>query len=336
MSALSEQSQDMQRRLDEAAEWQVRLSKDADPALRADFRHWAADPRNSRAAEAVGRGWNAVGVLGSAPELLEMRQQALARLRRAGADRTLWRGRWGKVAAACLVIGLAGGLAQWQYRLQPVEYETEIGGRRVVALPDGSHVSMDSDSAMAVRFTETERAITLTRGRARFDVAHDTSRPFTVTADRETVVAVGTSFDVEKLGSTVLVTLLQGQVVVKQDEGALRAVAKTKPSVSLTPGQQLVAARHTQPTVASADLQVAAAWEAGHLVFHDEPLGAVVERVNRYTEHPVTVDPTAADIRISGVFNAGDVGSFVSAITGYFPVQATTTGSGRILLQHRV
>ena len=32
MSALSEQSQDMQRRLDEAAEWQVRLSKDADPA----------------------------------------------------------------------------------------------------------------------------------------------------------------------------------------------------------------------------------------------------------------------------------------------------------------
>jgi transmembrane sensor len=110
---------------------------------------------------------------------------------------------------------------------------------------------------------------------------------------------------------------------------------KAKPSVSLTPGQQLVAARHTQPRVASADLQVAAAWEAGHLVFHDEPLSAVVERVNRYTEHPVTVDPSAADIRISGVFNAGDVGSFVSAITGYFPVQATTTGNGKILLQHR-
>lgn len=338
MSALSEQSQDMQRRLDEAAEWQVRLSQDSDPALRADYRRWATEPGNARAAEAVGKGWAAVGALSSAPEVLEMRQQALARLRRAGAQHATWRGRWGWAAAACLVLAMAGGGAILEFRLQPVDYETEIGGRRVVALPDGSHVSMDSDSAMEVRFTETERAITLTRGRARFDVAHDTSRPFTVTADHETVVAVGTSFDVEKLGSTVLVTLLQGQVVVKQDEGALpiRAIARSKPSVSLTPGQQLVAARHTIPTVASADLQVAAAWEAGHLVFHDEPLGSVVERVNRYTEHPVTVDPSAADIRISGVFNAGDVGSFVSAITGYFPVQATTTGSGKILLQHRV
>jgi transmembrane sensor len=333
---LSEQSQDMQRRLDEAAEWQTRLSQDADPALRADYRRWASEPRNARAAEAVGKGWNAVGALSTAPELLEMRQQALARVRRASAQRSS--GRWWKAAAACLVLAMAGGGAILEFRLQPVDYETEIGGRRVVALPDGSHVSMDSDSAMQVRFTETERAITLTRGRARFDVAHDTSRPFTVTADHETVVAVGTSFDVEKLGSTVLVTLLQGQVVVKQDEGALpiRAIAKSKPSVSLTPGQQLVAAKHTMPTVASADLQVAAAWEAGHLVFHDEPLGVVVERVNRYTEHPVTVDPSAADIRISGVFNAGDVGSFVSAITGYFPIQATTTGSGKILLQHRV
>lgn len=337
MSALPEQPQEMKRRLDEAAEWHLRLSKDADPAIRAEYRLWAADPDNSRAVEAVGQGWDAVGALRNSPELLEMRQQALARLRRTGVQRYSRRGRWGRAAAACLIVGLAGGALLYQMRLQPVEYETEIGGRRVVALPDGSHVSMDSDTALQVSYTDTARALTLTRGRARFDVAHDASRPFTVTAGAETVVAVGTSFDVEKLGSTVLVTLLQGQVVVKQEEGALpvRGISKAKPSVPLTQGQQLVAARHTQPTVASADLQVAAAWEAGHLVFHDEPLGAVVERVNRYTEHPVSVDPAAADIRISGVFNAGDVGSFVSAITGYFPVQATTTGSGRILLQHR-
>ena len=336
MSALSEQSQDMQRRLDEAAEWQLRLSRDADPALRADYRAWIANPANARAAEAVSRGWNAVGALGSAPELLEMRQQALARLRRAGTHPLKTHSRLGWAAAACLLVALAGGGLFLQTHLQSTEYVTEIGGRRVVALPDGSHISMDSDTALKVRYTDTERALTLSRGRARFDVAHDTSRPFTVTAGAETVVAVGTQFDVEKLGSTVLVTLLQGQVVVKQEDTLpLPGPAKAKPSVALAQGQQLVAARHAKPTVASADLQVAAAWEAGHLVFRDEPLGTVVERVNRYTEHPVSVDPAASAIRVSGVFNAGDVGAFVSAITGYFPVQATTTGSGRILLQHR-
>ncbi len=334
MSALSEQSQDMQRRLDEAAEWQLRLSQDTDPAVKAGYSAWAADPANSRAAEAVGKGWAAVGAAGSSPELLKMRQHALARARSASLTRGA---RWGWAAAACLLVALAGGGLFVELRLRAPGYETEIGVRREVALPDGSHVSMDSDTAIKVRYTETERALTLTRGRARFDVAHDVKRPFTVTAGSETVVAVGTSFDVEKLDTTVLVTLIQGQVVVKQQDNAApaRGPAKDKAPVALTQGQQLVAQRHAQPVVASADLQVAAAWEAGHLVFHDEPLGAVVERINRYTEHPVSVDPAASSIRISGVFNAGDVGSFVSAITGYFPVQATTTANGRILLQHR-
>ena len=339
MSPSSERTQDMQRRLDEAAEWQLRLSQDPDPALRAEYRNWVAESANNRAAQAVGRGWAAVGMHASAPELLDMRQQALTRLRRAGAQHSSRRGRRWWATAACLAVCLAGAGALYEVRmLQPTEYETEIGGRRVVVLSDGSHVSMDSDTVVKVRYTGTARELTLGRGRARFDVAHDTSRPFTVTAGSETVVAVGTSFDVEKLGSTVLVTLLQGQVVVKQEESGLPnpMAATAKPSVALTPGQQLVAARHTPPTVASADLQVAAAWEAGHLVFHDEPLTTVVERINRYTEHPVAVDPAAAGIRISGVFNAGDVGSFVSAITSYFPVQATTTGSGRILLQTRL
>jgi transmembrane sensor len=70
-------------------------------------------------------------------------------------------------------------------------------------------------------------------------------------------------------------------------------------------------------------------------VFKDVTLAEAVERVNRYTGKPVMVDPSVAAIRISGVFNAGDVGSFVSAVTSYFPVQATTTSDSNILLQRR-
>jgi transmembrane sensor len=83
------------------------------------------------------------------------------------------------------------------------------------------------------------------------------------------------------------------------------------------------------------DLQVARAWEAGRLLFRDEPLGDAVARVNRYTSHPVEIDPSIASIRVSGVFNAGDVSSFVSAVTSYFPVQAVTTNTNSILLQPR-
>jgi transmembrane sensor len=327
------------RRLEEAAAWRLRLAREPAAEFSADYAAWRADSGNAEAMTAVERGWSAVGALSTSPELLAMRQQALARLRKADGIRPTKRFPWGRVAAAVLVVGCLGAGLYHVALLQPVTYRTEIGERRVVALADGSQISMDSDTRLSVDYSKTERALTLSRGRARFDVAHDTSRPFTVTAGSETVVAVGTSFNVEKLGPTVLVTLIQGQVVVKdeQSHSSPRAAAKSHQSVSLTQGQQLVASAATaQPAVSTADLQVAAAWEAGHLVFRDEPLQAVVARVNRYTEHPVALDPAVADIRISGVFNAGDVGSFVSALTAYVPVQATTTASGGILLQPRL
>ena len=326
------------RRLEEAAAWRLRLQRDPSCEFSVEYIAWTAEPANAEALAEVEAGWSAVGSLSTSPDLLAMRQQALSRLRRAGA-RPARVTRWGRAAAALLVVALLGAGLYHVALMQPDSYRTQIGERRTVALSDGSQVSMDSDTRIDVDYSTGQRALTLQRGRARFDVAHDTSRPFTVTAGTETVVAVGTSFNVEKLGPTVLVTLIQGQVVVKDEQGhaSTRTAAKPRQPVSLTAGQQLVAGPQTaQPAVTTADLQVAGAWEAGHLVFRDEPLDAVVARVNRYTEHPVKLDPSIASIRISGVFNAGDIGSFVSALTAYVPVQASTTGGGGILLQPRL
>jgi transmembrane sensor len=331
-------SPEQTRRLEEAAAWRLRLARDPSAEFSADYAAWRGEAANQEALAAIDKGWAAIGLVSTAPEMLAMRQQALARIRRAGGNPSR-RFPWARIAAALVVTALLGAGLYRIALLQPDTYRTEIGERRVVALADGSQISMDSDTKIQVEYSKTARTLTLERGRARFDVAHDTSRPFTVTAGNETVVAVGTSFDVEKLGSTVLVTLIQGQVVVKDEHGHSSTRTETKPhsSVSLTAGQQLVAsAAAPLPTVSTADLQVTGAWEAGHLVFRDEPLSAVVARVNRYTEHPVTLDPAIAAIRISGVFNAGDVGSFVSALTAYVPVQATTTASGGILLQPRL
>ena len=194
---------------------------------------------------------------------------------------------------------------------------------------------------LTLRYTQTGRTITLDRGRARFDVAHDVTRPFTVTAGNKTVVAVGTSFDVERFVIHGSVTLIQGHVLIKDAAGTTSPLAlitpapKPKAPVSLVAGEQLVATRDARPVVSDANLDAATAWEAGHLVFRGEPLSEAVERVNRYTDHPIIVDPSAASVRISGVFNAGDIGSFVGAITGYFPVQATTDSDNTITLQKK-
>jgi transmembrane sensor len=330
MTALRDLSPDQQKRLEEAAEWRVRLARNPSLGQAPEYLHWCCDPLNASASEAVSHGWSSVGSLDTAPEMLELRRQALARLRQAGASR--WHTRKVKLGAAvaAVVIGVIGAVALYLSLHLPTYYQTDIGERRVVALPDGSRISMDSDTRVRVAYQKTARSITLDRGRSRFDVAHDSSRPFTVTAGPQTVVAVGTSFDVERLQSTVLVTLIQGQVVIKGAEPELMT-----PTISLNAGEELVVSRDMKPNIVTADPQVARAWEAGRLLFRDEPLGDAVTRVNRYTTHAIQVDPSIASIRISGVFNAGDIGSFVSAVTSYFAVQASTTRDDSILLQPR-
>ena len=90
-----------------------------------------------------------------------------------------------------------------------------------------------------------------------------------------------------------------------------------------------------KPVIRPADLPVATAWESGRLVFNNEPLGEAVERINRYTDRPLKIEPAVANLRISGVFNAGDVGAFIDAVTSYFPVTASTSTDNSILLVKR-
>jgi len=345
MTALGDLSADEQHRLEQAAGWRLKLMRDPSVGNTDEYLRWCADPFNARAHEAILKAWSSIGAAESTPAVLELRRQAMARMREAGLDRSRRR-RWMMSGAAAAVLVIGVGLAwpclhqcglDYIAWLSTTSYKTDIGERRIVALPDGSRISMDSDTSVRVTYQQTARSITLERGRSRFDVAHDPNRPFTVAAGLQTVVAIGTSFDVERLQSSVLVTLIQGQVLIKGSRGgvAQETSSPAESSISLEAGEELVAARNARPAVVTTDLQVARAWESGRLLFADEQLSDAVARVNRYTTHPIQIDPSIASIRVSGVFNAGDVNSFVSAVTSYFPVRAVTTGTNTIVLQPR-
>ena len=335
MSRYRDLPPDERRRLEAAAALQLRLEEGVLPD--AEQQGWLSDTRNREAFEAVEEAHRTVDDLATSPQLIEMRRAALERVQRAAAAQQKPRRASSRLIAAALVcLAIAAGTS-YGVLSRLGTYETDVGERRLVSLADSSRISMDADTELHVDYSAAARAITLDHGRARFDVSHDPSRPFTVTAGGQTVVAIGTSFDVERLDSAVLVTLLQGEVVIKNAAPAPAAAepAEHRPPVSLSAGEQLVASAGAKPVVAPANLQTASAWEAGHLVFKDEPLDRALARVNRYTAHPVQVDAAAAGIRISGVFNAGDVSAFVSAVTSYFPVEATTTSDNAIQLHHR-
>lgn len=238
--------------------------------------------------------------------------------------------------AAGIVILAVGTLFVWVK--QPEEYSTRAGERRVVTLADGSQVALDSRSEVRVRYSAQARELTLTQGQARFDVTHDIERPFSVTADGHKVIATGTSFNVDLFGPSLLVTLIEGRVVVSSMSSLTfeTKVDTPVPRITLDAGEQVVFSPKAPPSVARVNLGQATAWENGEIVSDNDTLTTVVARINRYAEHVVIIgDAQTAELRISGVFHTGDVEGFVNTIAGYLPVRAQTEADGTTLLTHR-
>ena len=59
----------------------------------------------------------------------------------------------------------------------------------------------------------------------------------------------------------------------------------------------------------------------------------IVQEVNRYSQSKVTLDaPGLADVRVTGVFDSGDVGAFVSAVCALHPLKAEPGADGGVRL----
>jgi len=210
-------------------------------------------------------------------------------------------------------------------------YRTQTGERSSVALADGSAILLDTDSAVEVAYTDTERGVRLVRGQALFKVAKHQPLPFRVHAGSRIITAVGTEFDVRLCGSpdtpTVRVALLEGAVNVTN---ANRISLET---ASMVAGEVLQAAPSAPMRVRPGDPELLTSWRTGVLVFNDRRLGEAVEEMNRYTTHPIVLaDESSRDLRVSGVFNTSDPEHFAETIAETFSLRLNRHQDGVVKL----
>lgn len=319
-----------ERRLVEASAWRVYLV-DNDLRSTPAFEDWLnADARNRAAWDSVQYSWELLGQHATSPELLDLRRRSLGRVRAMGRKRwaalPAWpiRFRDAAIAAGLILAVLAGGVTF--HLVGPQTYRTDAGERRVITLSDGSKVQLDSLTHIRVDYSEHSRHLELTKGQARFDVARDVKRPFSVAAAGRTVVATQTAFNVDLLGKNLFVTLLEGRVMILPPSDTTRSTPPAEP-IELQAGQQLAVIESGPSMVVPMSAQRAMAWQSGRIVVENEPLSLIVMRVNRYATRRVELeDEHAASLRISGVFNAGDVDGFVATVTNYLAVTAERAG----------
>ena len=125
---------------------------------------------------------------------------------------------WLRIAAA--VIILIGGV--WIYfslrSVPQVEFATtrEV---KVDTLSDGSVITLNKATVLnyPIKFTGSQRNVTLAKGEAFFSVAHNKAMPFIISVNGTTIRVVGTSFNVKNKDGDVEVIVETGIVQVSRN-----------------------------------------------------------------------------------------------------------------------
>ncbi len=126
--------------------------------------------------------------------------------------------RWLPTAMA-IAASLVLAILLWpQMATDPVstQYQTAMGERRDIQLPDGSRALLNTNSSLTVIYTGEQRHIDLQRGEAWFKVESDVNRPFHVDAGEARVTALGTAFNVYRDDSSTNITVTEGVVRVTE------------------------------------------------------------------------------------------------------------------------
>lgn len=310
----------------EAAHW-FNLQRSGDMTLDDElrFHEWLDQSDAHRDAyRQVDRAWMIAGTIPQDPEMLGEPEPVAVR-------RSPWRRHLAMAASLLLVVAVSWGVYQMGVPgfggAKDQHFRTGVGQTTTVTLPEGSIVTLDSETEMRLHESPRERRVDLVGGRAFFRVAADPSRPFIVNAGGKSVRAIGTAFEVSFEHGNMVVTLAEGKVRVEE------AAAGTGSGTDMAPGGQLVIGADHNWTLRRVDVAKETSWTEGRLIFMRDPLSEAVAEMNRYSTRKLAFkDGKIPDKQVVGVFEAGDVDGFVKAMELNDIARRVSTTDDEILL----
>lgn len=318
MNTDSPEQNESRRLRTQAAEWFAQVQN---PECAADTKiaceQWRnADSRHALAFEQCRTLWLMTRELKSDPELQV--ELAAARVKPVGGASSApnrapinEHKRWYMLGAAAtfLIVTMAAFL---QFSPATELYSTRIAEQRLIQLPDGSSVMLNTDSILTVNFSRAKRALELKKGEAYFTVAKDSARPFEVTAASGLVRAIGTEFNVALINRQLAVDVTEGVIEFKapaaDHQQPLTTQVKQGEAVRFHKGDERI-------VIQTANSARILAWQARKIYFAADSLETAVAEYNRYTQKKIIIiNDELKQQKISGVFNIDDIDAFIFSL----------------------
>lgn len=286
----------------QAVQWLVELQGGTPSRQRQDaWQRWrAADPEHERAwqrIESVNQGLRGLNT-----------PSALAAL-----DTPSSRSRRDALKLLTLLV-IAGGGALAVRESDPLlalraDQSTAVGERRKLTLADGSTLSLNTDSALDIRFDARQRLLHLRQGEMLVE-AVDEARPLRVETPQGLILLHGGRLAVRLQERRSQVSLFTGEAQVFSHGQRL----------ALQPGQRLNLDARGSGAAQVAD-ENSVAWINGMLVASSMRLGDFLAELGRYRHGRIGCDPAIADLRLSGTYPLDHTDSILAMLPRTLPVE---------------
>ncbi|MDM3871878.1 FecR domain-containing protein [Porticoccus sp. W117] len=226
---------------------------------------------------------------------------------------------------------------------QPVKrYVTRIGEQKMVELPDGSQLHLNTGTQLIVDYSEHARRVILDRGEVYFDIASDPLRPFTVDLKNpHLVTALGTEFNIEKSPDNYVLSVTEGVVSLhpsaeRIDFNQLHKGPPLSPeSMAKSNFTESEHFRVKAGTVVKfdqnqrdfsvhteTDIERLQDWRDGIISFQSEPLHKVILELNRYSAKKILIDgKNIRDLEIYAAIKVNEIHTGLKVIEKILPVK---------------
>ncbi|WP_027469607.1 FecR domain-containing protein [Deefgea rivuli] len=197
-------------------------------------------------------------------------------------------------------------LQHWQ-----ADFHTAKGEIRQFVLPDGSELLLNSDSAVVLQYSATERQLLLRSGEIMIQTVSD-SRPLSVRTPHGRFVALGTHFAVRLREDESQLALTMGQIAIENRHGQRLRIAQAGEVWRLDGENALPQTQlNIDPT----------AWQQRRLILDNARLDTVLAELARYRTGWLRCDPAAAALKVSGVFVLDDTQQILNTLAAALPIQ---------------
>ncbi|WP_201163589.1 MULTISPECIES: FecR domain-containing protein [unclassified Pseudomonas] len=295
-----------QAQVDQAIDWLVKLRFGSpSPHAQEQFRQWlASHPHNPLA-------WQRVSHLDE--EWAQLPKDLSRRTLQGSQRQRISRRDQLKLLALLAVGGSLGWAAREPLGLPQLlaDSSTATGERRQLQSSDGSHIQLNTASAIDLRFSAGLRQLALIRGEVSLASNPDDTRPFRIDT---------------RIGPLLT---LDGQLVLREnDQGLLVAVRRGE--VTLFPGspaQLQVPPGETWQVWANGRHQAVQphndpwGWTDGVLSVQQMALGEFVSELARYRPGLLRCAPQVAQLRVSGTYQLADTEQILRLLASSLPIR---------------